>query len=77
MGDVGSLADLYEDQGKLRAEVVKLRSCLRAVLSKVKTVHDKPPGAEERCPNHVNRSQKQLCDALKRGRKALGEKTEE
>ena len=62
---------LIEEEA-LRAKVGRLQRALRAVVSKVKQVHDEPPGAKERCPNHVSTSQRRLCHAIKRGESALG-----
>ncbi len=69
--------EILTEAGRLRAQVAKLRSGLRAVLAKVRIVHDMPPGAKERCPNHANRSQRHLCAALERGRSTLGDPKEE
>lgn len=67
------MLSLTEENRKLRQSVAQLKSGLRFILSKVKTVHDKPPGAEARCPNHVTLSQGRLCKALKRGESILKE----
>lgn len=60
----------------LEKKVSHLTKALKDGIHAMSMVHKKPVGSTKRCPDHVNKSVKRLCRAIKAGKEALSWKEE-